>query len=67
MKTLNIKLVDIPFLEKMWGFTVILPSNAIVNGWKVYVRCNAKGDINWDKTATYNIKELIERNNVNIL
>jgi len=67
MRTLNIKLVDIPFLQKKWGFEVLLPPNAIVQGNHVFVKCNAKGTINWDKTSTYNINELVTRNNVNIL
>lgn len=48
----------------------------VYNHWKVvppvsdvhyYIRCNAKGEINWDKTLLYTETELIERDNVIIL
>jgi len=61
MKTLHVKEVSIrELMEHGW------PVGAVLSAGK-YIRCNAKGQINWDKAPIYTTKELIERNNVKIL
>ncbi len=32
-----------------------------------FVRCNAKGEINWEKALVYSAKELVGRDNVIVL
>jgi hypothetical protein len=59
-KTLNVKKVDSSEISGMWN----LPVN--IEG-ELYVRCNAQGEIDWEKTSIYRASELIIRNNVVIL
>ncbi|MGR3218493.1 MAG: hypothetical protein ACUZ8H_01565 [Candidatus Anammoxibacter sp.] len=62
MKTLNVKKTSLQELKEQWGFEPIL-----LIGREIYIRCNAKGEINWDVAPVYSHDELIERNDVNIL
>lgn len=57
MRTLFVKQTTLVEIEINWGFTIHLKE-------PLYVKCNAKGFINWDKTAVYTHRELIERNNI---
>ncbi len=60
MKKLHVKRVTIrELMEHGWGAAAALA----VGG---YIRCNSKGEVNWDKAPLYTIEELIERNNVKI-
>jgi len=43
-----------------WGY------NPCMNG-ELFVRCNAKGVVNWDKTSVYKLDELLMRGNVKII
>ena len=65
MKTLNVKHTNMTEIVREWGFSPVP-----IPGWDggpLFIRCNAKGEINWDKAPVYTYKELIIRNNVNIL
>lgn len=59
-KTLNVKPTTNAELSGRWGF------NASLKG-KLFVRCNSKGIINWEKALVYNADELIDREKVNII
>lgn len=61
MKTLNVKKISGYAISKEWA-AFFLPA-----GLYYYVRCNAKGIINWEKTAVYSAHELVGRDNVKIL
>lgn len=37
------------------------------NGDLMYVKCNKKGEVNWETTSVYNHRELIEKNNIIII
>ena len=57
---LNVKPTSNTELHEKWGF------NPNLKG-KLFIRCNAKGIINWEKALVYNANELIDRENVNII
>ena len=55
MKTLNVKRITTKELTEKWGF---------VPPWKsqdVFVRCDAKGNVNWEKAPVYFESELKDR------
>lgn len=58
MRTLNVKKVTKKEVEQKWNDP--LP---IVWGNTLYMRCNAKGEINWEKAPVYQPNELVERGN----
>lgn len=58
MRTLNVKKVSKSEVEQKWGYQ--LP---IMWGNTLYMRCNAKGEVNWDKAPIYQAFELVERGN----
>jgi len=60
-KTLNVMHVTVQEIEKNWGMS--FPTRHTTH----YARCNAKGEINWDKTTIYCAQELVGRQNVNIM
>lgn len=55
------------------------PKELVANGWfietipfiwrftPIYIRCNAKGKVNWDVAPVYPYTELIERDNVKVI
>jgi hypothetical protein len=51
MKTLNVVKTNRYELEQMWG---LMPSL----GGELFIRCNAKAEINWDKAPVYTWKEI---------
>jgi hypothetical protein len=55
-RTLHVKKVTRKEIEKHWKFKI-----PIAWGYILYVRCNAKGEINWPKTLVYHAHELLER------
>ena len=59
-KTLNVKRTTNAELSGKWGF------NPSLRG-KLFIRCNSKGIVNWDKAPVYNADELIDREKVNII
>lgn len=61
-KKLNLKPTNNLELAEKWG----LNYNPSLKG-KLYIRCNAKGAVNWEKAPVYNHLELIGRENVNII
>lgn len=60
MKTLNVKLTNNEELTQKWK--MITPFKGIL-----FIRCNSKGVINWDKAPVYNLDELLKRGDVNII
>ncbi len=54
-RTLNLKHTSHKELEKMWGFTPP-PIYSIFS--PIFIRCNAKGEVNWDKAPVYELSEL---------
>jgi hypothetical protein len=58
MKTLNVKRVSKCRLERRWGGPLprLYPDT-------LYIRCNAKGEVNWDKAPVYKFSELVELSN----
>jgi len=61
-KTLNVKPTNNSELAEKWG----LNFNPSLKG-KLFIRCNSKGVVNWDKAPVYNADELFGRENVNII
>lgn len=61
-KKLNLKPTSNTELAEKWG----LNFNPSLRG-KLFVRCNSKGIVNWEKALVYNSDELINRENVNII
>lgn len=61
-KTLNVKPTSNAELSSpdKWGF------NPSLRG-KLFIRCNSKGVVNWDKAPVYNADELFGRENVKII
>jgi len=62
MKKLNVKKTSLHELNEKWGFIPIIYSVFE----PLYIRCNSKGEVNWDKAPVYTHEELIGRNNVKI-
>jgi hypothetical protein len=62
MKKLNVKKTDLAEVTVKWKFLPVL-----LFGKELFVRCNAKGIINWDKAPVYTSEELILKDNVSIL
>lgn len=59
-RMLNVKRTSNEELTKQWRF------NPNLKG-KLFIRCNAAGNVNWDKSPVYNADELIEKEKVNII
>lgn len=57
MRTLNVKKITKSELEKKWGFPLKFWGNI------VYIVCNSKGEVNWDKASVYQAVELVDRGN----
>jgi len=55
-KTLNVKRVTIEELTKKWGFVPPITCKVL------FVRCDAKGNVNWDKAPVFSESELKGRN-----
>lgn len=51
-KTLNVKRVTSKELENHWGFCSPFANQTM------FVRCDAKGNVNWDKAPVYTQSEL---------
>jgi hypothetical protein len=65
MKNLNVKSVTAKDIKENWGFsTSYLPPTH--RGVELFVRCNAKGVVNWSKTLLYN-REDLEKYNYTII
>lgn len=60
MKTLNVKPVTSMQVTEKWK--IPMPFVGVR-----YIRCNAKGEVNWDKAPLFTAEELIERNDVKII
>lgn len=58
MRLLNVKEVTKLKLMRMWNMPV--PKRWDDN---LYIRCNGKGEVNWEKAPVYHLKELKERGN----
>lgn len=61
MRTLNVKKVTKTDLSNKWQLP--LPKGW---GYLLYIRCNKKGEVNWDKAPVYTPVELIERGNYKV-
>ena len=57
MRTLNVKQTNNIEISENWKTPVNLKGT-------LYVRCNSKGKVNWDKTIVFFASELVGRNNV---
>jgi hypothetical protein len=63
MKTLNVIRTTANELATNWGVPI-----GIVNSLEhLYIRCNAKGIVNWDVAPMYKHSELIKRGSYNVL
>ena len=62
-KTFYLKQTSNIELKQKWGFNPRLP---VKNG-NIFIRCNVKGEVNWDKSSVYNANELVGRDNVKII
>jgi len=62
MKTLNVKKKSKKEVQEKWETTLMynLPNT-------LYIRCNGKGEINWEKAPVYTIQELEKRGDYKIL
>lgn len=60
-RTLNIKLTTKKEVQEKWN--TLLPFK-----WPetLYIRCNAKGDVNWDAAPVFQPQEIIERGNYKV-
>lgn len=61
-RKLNVRYTSNEELTKKWGINPRFPKK---DG--LFVRCNSKGFVNWEKAPVYRLKELLERGNVNII
>ena len=61
MKRLHVKKVSPKTVNNKWGFHAYRLHHVL------YIRCNVKGNINWDKAPVYHAEELVGRDNVKIL
>jgi len=59
-KKLNVRKTNNSELSEKWGIPVNFSGDS-------FIRCNSKGEVNWEKSSTYSSTELIERNNVNLI
>jgi hypothetical protein len=48
-------------ITKQWGFDTHLQHKSL------YIQCNSKGEVNWDKASVYSAEELVGKDNVEIL
>jgi len=60
MKTLNVKQTNNAEISHQWGM------NTRFLG-QLFIRCNAKGVINWEKAPVYSLGELLKRGGVKII
>lgn len=60
-RKLNVKATNKEELAKMWR-TVLNDSNCSFPD-KIYITCNRKGEVNWEKAGIYYIDDLIKRGN----
>ena len=51
MKTLNVIKTNLSELTEHWGFRPSI-------GGELFIRCNAKGEVNWDKAPVYKWSEI---------
>jgi hypothetical protein len=61
-KTLNVKRTTNSEIAANWE----LDYSPGMTG-ELFVRCNAKGEINWEKAPIYRLEELLKRGDVNLL
>ncbi|MDR6844490.1 hypothetical protein [Flavobacterium granuli] len=61
MRKLNVLKVTKAKVQEEWGY--ILP---LIWPYHVYIRCNSKGDVNWEKAPVYQKTELDNRGNYEI-
>lgn len=61
-KTLNVKRTNRDEISKQWGFeyygSTVEP---------LFIRCNAKGAVNWEVAPIYRLSQLIKRGKYNII
>lgn len=62
MRTLYVKGVTKQKVAEMWGVELPAKYDDVL-----YIRCNASGEINWDKAPVFEAHELIERGNYKLL
>ena len=62
MRKLNLKKTTLGELKEKWGFKPLGYSQQ-----KLFIRCNAKGDINCEVAPVYRAEELVGRDNVKVL
>lgn len=68
-RTLNVKLTTLKEVTKKWGFTpALFPKETFGDLLypTLFIRCNAKGHINWDKAPVYTSISLKEMSNYKI-
>lgn len=63
-KLLNVREISVQELIDNWDLEASLKK---WNGKQLFIRCNAKGIINWGKAPVYIADELIELDNVKII
>lgn len=59
-KTIHVKATTNAELTEKWGFDVLIGKN-------LYIRCNSKGDVNWDKAPVYTALEIYGRPHFKII
>lgn len=57
VNNLNIRETTIKEIEKNWGITPLLKNRLA----PVFVRCNPKGEVNWEITSHYQLDDLVGR------
>jgi len=63
MKTLNVKPITKKQLEERWEMK--LPQS--FSNRELFIRCNKKGEVNWEVAPVYTKDELEKRGDYNIL
>jgi hypothetical protein len=58
-RTLNVKVTNIAEMTEKWGFLPPTPFRDIL--MPIYVRCNCRGEVNWEKTYLYCHMDLVGR------
>lgn len=56
-KTINVIQITKQVLEIKWGFKILTISSAE----PLFIRCNAKGSVNWEVASVYKKQELADK------
>lgn len=62
MRTLNVKRTTLKEVESIWKMKIPHFGKS-----EYFIRCNAKGEVNWEVAPLYDLQELEKRGNYQII